>query len=505
MKVKRFIASDMRAAIQLVREDLGAEAVILSNRMLDDGVEILASNDYSNHQTPATDTRTEKKNYRTYADVPEPAPSFMDMPQSFDDLIKDEAVSLSSQAKPTPAGMAKAAAITSKLKQKVSAGIFDRRQNPADKFEEFDYTAPAPASGRSEQTMASNTTAQRPEKIDYSQFIVDEKVNKSDDKESAALHEAQLRARAENDSMKAELKALRSLLETQMNLMNWEKHKHQNPVQAGLLKRFTELGLTVDVSQQILAKTSHIENVEQASKQAISILVNAIPLASDDILQRSGIVALVGPTGVGKTTTIAKLAARHVMSHGTGDIALVTLDNYRVGAQEQLFNYAKILGVPVHSARHSEELYKVLQNLYDKKLILIDTAGMSQKDMRICEQFNTLKQGASEVRSYLVLSANAQTSALDEVVRAFKQTTIDGCILTKLDEAASLGGAISMLIRHQLPLTYISNGQCVPEDLQTAHAKELVSQALTLLKQHPEYTDDQSLAVAFNDGLLNAH
>jgi len=474
MKVKRFIASDMRTAMQQVRDSLGAEAVILSNRMIDDGVEILASNDYDNKmdQNP----KPVKRSYRTYAEISD---------EPVRQRFEEDRVSFSQNNEPKPEALAK-----NKL-----GGLFDRRQtldeSPNESFSSFEenrFDKPEPA-----KLKASPVKAKQ-QKIDYSQFI--------DDSETEVKQAVQ---HSETESLKQELQALRSMMETQMSMMSWDKHKKQNPVKTGLLKRFSELGLTVDISKQVLDKITNNSDAQKASKQAINELIKTIPVASDDILKRQGIVALVGPTGVGKTTTIAKLAARFVMANSADQIALVTLDNYRIGAQEQLYNYARILGVPVHNAKDSNELHKVLQNLYDKSLILIDTAGMSQKDIRICEQFNTLKQGADEVRTYVVLSANAQTSALDEIIGAFKQTEIAGCIFTKLDETTSLGGAISMLIRHKLPITYLSDGQAVPEDLRAAYARELVAKALDLLKKRPEEVHETDLAIAFNEGQIHAH
>jgi len=463
--------------MQQVRESLGAEAVILSNRMVDEGVEILASNDYDNKAHLESAPKEKKRAYRTYAEIPdEPRrPAFAEDRVSFSAAMQAAAPEASESA----------------LQQRFHASPAmpdETVSNDAIRYpaQDFDTLQKVPEKRR--------------EKIDYSQFIVDDEAPTHLNTQPHISAQQQL----ETESLKQELKALRAMMESQVSMMSWEHQKKQNPTTIGLLKRFSELGLTVDISKQVIDKVNN-NDVQQASKQAINNLIQAIPVATDDILSRQGIVALVGPTGVGKTTTIAKLAARYVMANGQDNIALVTLDNYRIGAQEQLYNYSRILRIPVHNAKDSNELHKVLQNLYDKKLVLIDTAGMSQKDMRICEQFNTLKQGADNVRSYVVLAANSQTSALDEIIRSFKLTEISGCIFTKLDETASLGGAISMLIRHQLPLAYTSDGQAVPEDLQNAYARELVARALDLLKKNPEQIDETDLALAFNQGRINAH
>jgi flagellar biosynthesis protein FlhF len=208
-------------------------------------------------------------------------------------------------------------------------------------------------------------------------------------------------------------------------------------------------------------------------------------------------VALVGPTGVGKTTTAAKLAARFALRHGADHVALVTTDSYRVGATEQLRTYGRIMGVPVRVTRTPEELRGALQDLSACRLVLIDTAGMSQRDMRLSEQLTLVQQGSPLVQVFLVLSATTQPLGLEEVVRAFRGIPIDGCILTKLDEAVSLGALLSVLVQHGLPVGYLSDGQRVPEDIRPARAHVLVNQALQVLKRAGRRADDQALELAY--------
>jgi len=186
------------------------------------------------------------------------------------------------------------------------------------------------------------------------------------------------------------------------------------------------------------------------------------------------------------------------MRHGQRHVALISTDNYRIGAHEQLMTYGRLLGVPVHMANNEQELDQLLHKLYDKKLVLIDTAGMSQRDVRLSEQFAHLGNNSSIIKSYLVLSANAQLATLDEAIKSFKKANLAGCIITKLDEAVSLGGMLSAMIKHHLPAAYVSHGQRVPEDLQPARARELVSEALERMKQHREPSDEDFMAVAFS-------
>jgi flagellar biosynthesis protein FlhF len=199
-----------------------------------------------------------------------------------------------------------------------------------------------------------------------------------------------------------------------------------------------------------------------------------------DVMSQGGVVALVGPTGVGKTTTVAKLAARYALRHGYDQVALVTTDSYRIAAHEQLRTYARILGIPVRVANDENELRTTLDNLADRSLVLIDTAGMSQRDRRLAEQFRTLVAGAPAVQTYAVLAANTQAATLDEVVGAFQGAELDGCVLTKLDECTSLGGILSTIMERHLPLAFFSDGQRVPEDIYPA-TPELIAERVEAL------------------------
>lgn len=194
-----------------------------------------------------------------------------------------------------------------------------------------------------------------------------------------------------------------------------------------------------------------------------------------DVVDRGGIYALVGPTGVGKTTTTAKLAARCVLRHGARKLALVTTDGYRIGAHEQLRIYGRILGVSVHLARDAADLRATLRELQHTHMVLIDTMGMSQRDKLVSEQVAMFADG--NVKSLLLLSATSRGDTLDDVVSAYSGLDLAGCILTKVDEAASLASSLDVIIRQRLRLYYVSNGQRVPEDLHLPNRPYLLHRA----------------------------
>ncbi|MAX52524.1 MAG: flagellar biosynthesis protein FlhF [Methylophaga sp.] len=286
--------------------------------------------------------------------------------------------------------------------------------------------------------------------------------------------------------MRKEIAGLRNMLQNQLSDLTWKDMERQNPTQVQLLKRFMQMGIDVELAKSITAKMHGIDDLETAWRHCLGSLASQIQLTEEDILTQGGIYALVGPTGVGKTTTIAKLAARCALKHGARQVALITTDCYRIGGQEQLRTYARILGVPVRVARTHAELTETLNDLLDRRFILIDTAGMNQRDIKLTEKFAVIKQQSPRVKTYLTMSANTQASAMDDIIHAYSHLNLSGCILTKTDEASSLGGAVSALVRHHLPLAYLANGQQVPEDLSLARPNTLVNQASELMNDEQQ-------------------
>ncbi len=378
MKVKRFFAPDMRQAIRLVREAQGADAVILSNRKVDGGVEIISATDYD-------ESLLENRDFET---APE------------------------TTAAASPA-------------------------------------ADEPSTDRPTRTPAVSQT------VTWSQ-------------DPAMV------------SVKEEIRQLRGLLENQLAHLAWGELDRREPLHTGVMRRLRNMELSTSLIEQLSAPAVHARDEAHAWQLALAEFSAIVPVVDNDLLEQGGVVALVGSTGVGKTTSIAKLAARYVLRHGQRHVALVTTDSYRIGAHEQLMTYGRLLGIPVQVASDHNELRSTLNSLADKRLVLIDTAGMSQRDVRLTEQFTTLSDSGIPIRTLLVLSATLHPSVLDETVQAFSAVPTDGAILTKLDEAASLGGVLSAVIRQGLPLMFTTNGQRVPEDMHPARAQDLVQLAAQL-------------------------
>jgi flagellar biosynthesis protein FlhF len=292
--------------------------------------------------------------------------------------------------------------------------------------------------------------------------------------------------------MRKEIAGMKDMLQSQLSDLAWKDMERINPIQVQLLHRHLAMGVQVELAKCIVAQSRQSDDLETAWRQSLGTLATQIPIQADNFLETGGIYSLVGPTGVGKTTTVAKMAARCALKHGAKNVGLITTDCFRVGGQEQLRTYARILGLPVRVARTHEELGSALNELLDRRFILIDTAGMNQRDMQLSEKFSLLRNQSPRIQNYLTLSATTQTNVLNDTIKAFSHLELSGCILTKTDETNSLGGAISAMIRHKLPLAYLCNGQQVPEDFSLARPASLVKDASLLMND--EQLDPQTLS-----------
>ena len=319
--------------------------------------------------------------------------------------------------------------------------------------------------------------------------------------EPPVMHPLMERAVQDTARMRTELGNLREMLEVQLSSLAWNDLERRQPLRARVLREMTRLGIEADVARQLLVELPEQINAEQARYLPLGMLSRSLAVSGRGLSDGQGITALVGPTGVGKTTTIAKLAARAVLRHGAEQVALISTDHYRIGAAAQLEHYGRLLGVRVYPAYDAESLRKVLELLRGRHTVLIDTAGVAGSDPRLAQQMDILSD-AGELRACLVLAANAQSQSLDEAVRAYLPLKPNACILTKLDEAPNLGGALSVLIRHRLPLDYTTDGQRVPEDIAAADARVLVCRAAQSLKGY--VPDDSLMAERFGLAVANA-
>ncbi|MBI2779928.1 MAG: flagellar biosynthesis protein FlhF [Gammaproteobacteria bacterium] len=461
MKMKRFFAPDIRQAIRKVRDELGPDAVILSNRRVEGGVEIVSAIDYDEAMVSNADL------FFTAPDVPR----------------------VSNQFQPAVEP------------HRGTTGKQSSVAQPAQSQKSFYETTAALSSDQDDEDEAVS--------LDYMPGQILEESHKTDRKDGVISTAAPKPALNE---MWAELRNLRGLLENQLSGLAWGDLTRRYPQQAELFQRLMRLGLSATLCRQVVdeipLEITQAPQFELLWRRALGVLAHQVQVTDDDILTQGGIVALVGPTGVGKTTTVAKLAAHYALRHGSRHVALVTTDNYRIGAHEHLKSYGRILNIPVRVASDKAELQQILAELSDRRLILIDTAGMGQRDVRLSAQFAVLNGSGGRtprIKTYLVLSTTTRLSGMDETIRAFQGMTIDGCIFTKLDEATSLGSALSVAIQHDLPVAYISDGQRVPEDLHNARAHTLVSRSVAIMQQAASSLEDEALLVPVEKVARHVH
>ena len=456
MKIKRYTAASMRDALAKVRAEQGPDAVILSSRRGDDGIEVIAAIDYDEALF------VEMNRQRT------PAPA-TDPPAAEPASILVEPIQ-----RATTSSRAQATAAAPPLPTARPVAVA-RPASPAPARTPAPALAAAPA--RTTATAPTPALAAAPARTPAP---------------APAAARAALRSDLAYGAMHRELQDLRQMLETGLAGMTWNDKRLREPLKARVLEELSALDIAPDVAMALAARAPRRTTLGNPSHIPLALLVKHLPVVEDLGGLTGGIIAVVGPTGAGKTTTIAKLAARWCMQHGSQDLALVSTDGYRIGAREQLMTYARILGAPMHAANSGRDLARVLDRLGSKKLILIDTAGMGPRDARLTEQLSALQLGASRARVLLALPAQGEGHALEEIVRAFAPLTPAACILTKVDEAASLGAVISTTLRHRLKIAYVCDGQRVPEDLHAAHQRRvwLVRAALKLKEGRPPGRDE---------------
>lgn len=463
MKIKRFFAKDMRAALAEVKETLGPDAVIMSNKRVTGGVEIVAAVDF------------EQRNASPSAENPAPVEA-----DAFSALagrsLNDDRVSLSAGSSnpaspavaprpnampstPTSAPAADADNLRALLErqqerrqQKEARAMLSKQEQALPKWAQRAFDTPKP-----EAAAARPATPSQPQPTRRAPTASSDELN----------------------AMKAEMASIRQLLQHQVSSLMQQDRARTEPVRAMLTEQLRELGFHKEMAEHFSQLVPDEAEIHDAIEYLPELVARSLVTGNESMLNDGGVIALVGPTGVGKTTTIAKLAARFVARYGINQVALVTTDNYRIGAQEQLATFGKIMGCPVRSAASVEELESVIYQLRSRRLILIDTAGMGQRDMRLVEQLDQLTRSTRlPIKPYLVLSATAQYRVLKETVERFRQIDLAGCILTKLDEAHNIGEALSVLIQNRLPVCYLTDGQRVPEDLRTADPRYLAQRAL---------------------------
>jgi flagellar biosynthesis protein FlhF len=479
MNIQRFTAPTSREALAKARMAFGDGTLILSNRPTENGVEVVATAEDSLSaldQMPSTPipktggnpTRNAKPPAKEVSTkVEDDAAELAMSTLSFQDYVRERMLRKRHESSTIISADPLA---QTPLQERARAAAPERIQIKRENI------APKPESSNKQPTTLAFQSAGVP------QGIVDE------------LH------------------AMKEMMEDRFNTLAWLGQARQNPIQANLMLKLIRSGYSPNLSRTILERMPVELNPSESMHWVLDVLERNLRTDSEGpaLHEEGGVFALIGATGVGKTTTAAKLAGLCARTHGAGSVGLITLDTYRIGAHEQLRAYGKLLGVVAHLAHDRVALQDLLGLLSNKKMVLIDTTGLAPRDPRKHEMMDLLD--LPNVKRLLVLNSGSHGDTLDEAVSAFKTTGVQQAILSKTDEAVKLGPAIDTAIRNQLVLRGITTGQRVPEDWEAANAAKLVRQSMRTVgisAYDPKVSDlgfyfGQPSAQSFSKGRLDA-
>lgn len=501
MSTKKFVAGDMRQALKLVREELGADAVILSNRKVAAGIEIVAAADYDAFVEQHKEKERKANHIPAFMDDQAQAPE-----QGDPNRVLNEGFTASAEAK---------AQLLEALQRREQV----RREDENQKFNHAwmqQLEAQERRQAAVENAFSDNDEAISLEdepRVEFSaqarqQYIPEPKAHSAQPESGQVKPNSELPVHApqqpvqpspELSAMMGEISQLRQMMNAQMANVSWGNFSQRNPLEAAVFKKLARLGLSPALCRKLVRNLTPEQNMKAAWRNCLLELSDDLPLMQQELTDHGGIFAFVGPAGVGKTTTIAKIATRYVLEHGAENLALVTTDSFRIAGHEQLATLGRILKVPVRVVTEQQSLDQILRGLSRKKLVLIDTAGLSHKDQVHSEQMQMLESMGNDIQRWLVLSSTSQRRILDKAVSEYKHLNLDGCIFTKLDESASLGEALSVAIEAQLPIAYITDGQNIPDDIAQPHASRLINHAIALAKGYS--MDDEQVADLYSNAL----
>lgn len=483
----------MRSALAQIKDELGADAVIMSNKKIPEGVELMAAIDYS-ESLPKVAAKAMPTIEDDNTATREVSNDVVNIGMSSKTPLNKANTSALQASDVTSNANDPADSLSALLNRQVQQSAaetnsqqvvkHDNDDNIEEQLRSFtqrlshskpDGTIPAPYDSATEVESSSSPLLEEHTSSEAEHMA--KKLSTSQVAQQQANPDANV-SQQDFDKIQQEMASIRQLLEHQVSGLMWQDMAQKDPQRAVLVTRLLALGLNEQIADQIAGYVPAQTHEAKAWEHATKLISEQINTTQNDIIYRGGVVALVGPTGVGKTTTIAKLAARFAQIHGHEQVALISTDTYRITGFEQLATYGKIIGCQVNLAKDSQALDVLLQQYAKKKLILIDTAGMGQRDIRLAENLANLVSNARfRIRNYLVLAANSQQQVMQENVDRFKKVPLSGCIYTKLDESVSIGEIITTSIQNGLPIGYLTDGQRVPEDIKVANAEKLVTLA----------------------------
>ncbi|KDE39590.1 Flagellar biosynthesis protein FlhF [Nitrincola lacisaponensis] len=471
MKVKRIFAPDMRQAMRRVRDEIGADAVIISNHRVAGGVEVVAAREEDYERAQAELKRSQQKIRPVAAPASVPAED-----------------ALAAELRRAKLRIAEARRRAEQPEAEVSQAV--NRQIDTEEDEDLRFILQSLKTRQDEQTRRDQVAESvEPENL----WATVPAAEASENDASGALVQ----------SMQQEIHQLRALMEQQLNRLSAVPEvpvaSSVSPA-APLQQRLQGLGLGSGLIRQLTASLESELSESAAWKNVLSRLADSVPVIGEEYIARGGMIAFVGATGVGKTTTIGKLAARYVLQHGSSGLALVTTDCYRIAAHEQLKTFGRILDVPVRVVDENHNLDEVLMSLRGKRLVLIDTAGMNASDPEGIQQKQMLASVSVRLKKLLVLSCSSQRQLIEKAWSNYQELELNACVLTKLDESGSLGDALTLAVEKRLPIAYIADGQKIPDDLIVAQRQDLVSRAVVAAQSDSAESDPLSSGQFFRAG-----
>jgi len=456
MKVKRIFAPDMKNAMRRVREEIGPDAVILSNKRVAGGVEVVASpeSEYESAQARLSQERQLKRAEQI---------ALLTGIQGESRKALDEELA-----------RARARIGEARIRSESPDSNSSANRQLRDNSNEIDRLLSS--------ELVSSATA-TPPRVDPAIAGLQSEIDQLKQMLQAQLQGQQLGSVSSAFPETSKATAVEFRDDPQPGV-------GANKVQTKVFRHLLKLGVGQALAQGLVAGVEASLPVDRAWRNVLGRLSESLPVFDEDLIDRGGMIALVGPTGAGKTTTIGKLATRYVLEHGSKGIALVTTDAYRIAAHEQIKTFGRILDVPVRVVDENNSLEQVLLSLRSKRLVLIDTAGMNIRDPAGQEQFEMLANAGVRMKRLLVLATSSQRLLMEQAYASYAPLGLTGLVLTKVDEAGSLGEALALSIQKQLRVAYVSEGQRVPDDLEVARRKDLISRAVVLMQQAHKLSQD---------------
>ena len=500
-----YVATDMHSAMKLVKEDMGPDAVILSHRTVMEGVEIVAApadmlEPLQQAQQQVTQTLAQASAVANGSTAAKPIAAVSN-PQGLQNTsapLTAKNVSTGRARSFSFPGLSKRSGPGKEKPEQINRGIAD------DVTVSLSSTVAQPGVGKLPGSVQG--TLPRGDQLQTAGLLPPGRRSKTQDsvpRQQAATDRAYEQMIRENNlelsAVKDELNGLKTLLEAQFKALSWTQFSQQTPIHAAIWKRLEAAGLQASLCDELVSGLSTDDSLKQGWNSVSKHLKQMLPIFFDDLCDYEGIVSLVGPTGAGKTTTIGKIAAHHVLKYGASEVALVTTDSYRIASRDQLNSYGRILGIPVYSVTEQQPLDQVLENVSKRRLVLIDNPGLSGDEALFSEHLDQLARSHFPIDHFFVMPSTSQYQVLESYLQRLSLIQLHGCIVSKTDEASEIGHLLSLAIERDLPIASYTDGQNIPDDIHRADSHQLVIMAGDISKPKGKSTQmsDQD---RFNDG-----